>query len=438
MTIRESFVIRWLRTVDQESSGNSIIEIEHVQSGERTRVETFEQAAEAMESWPGGHAFESGTDGIHEAFAAANVESANRTAQTNSNQRGFTGSSRRHASKAKKVSLQIGQQIGHYRLKELLGVGGMGEVFLAQDVTLGRLVAIKILDSVVAAERDRVCRFVQEARAASSLSHPNILTIHDAGVCRGARYIVSEYVRGETVSDRLTRTPLRIDESVKIAIQVAAALQAAHEAGIIHRDIKPENIMLRADGLVKVLDFGLAKLTNQRRNVTNASASTLAQVRTDPGIVMGTVAYMSPEQARGVAVDARTDIWSLGVVLYEMLSGKLPFPGDTTSDIIAAILKSEAQPLDDLDIRIPRELQSVCFKSLRKDLGDRYQTANEFSQDLLKVTGRLESSMKQQSPQPGLDAADYRNDGERSSNSGIFSQKYLATSIPVTEGVFTG
>jgi serine/threonine protein kinase len=299
-------------------------------------------------------------------------------------------------------ALKVGQKIGHYEIRETLGAGGMGEVFLAEDTELRRLVAIKILHTEVAEDKERVSRFIREARAASALNHPNILTIHEIGKFEDSRFIVSEYVKGETLRERLQQENLDITESLEIATQVAAALQAAHEAGIVHRDIKPENIIIRKDGLVKVLDFGLAKLLEPLAAAGGFSAvsaaSTLPEVRTNPGMVMGTVAYMSPEQARGVAVDARTDIWSLGVCLYEMLSGKLPFPGDTTSDIIASILKTEAEPLENLKEEIPRQLEEICFTSLAKELDERYQTAQEFLQDLRRAKGIWKAPTRRRQP----------------------------------------
>lgn len=292
-------------------------------------------------------------------------------------------------------SLQSGQKIGHYRIKELLGAGGMGEVFLAEDTKLHRPVAFKVLHTEIAEDEERVRRFILEARAASALNHPNILTIHEIGDFENSQFIVSEYVKGNTLRERLKEGNLELLESLEVISQIAAALQAAHEAGMVHRDIKPENIMLRKDGLVKVLDFGLAKLTEIKSDETDLENSTLDQVRTNPGIVMGTVAYMSPEQARGVTVDARTDLWSLGVALYEMLSGKLPFPGETTSDIIASILKTEVEPLENLKQENPKKIEAICFKALAKDTNERYQTAGELLQDLRQAIKHLENENEQ-------------------------------------------
>src|SRR2546427_3140984 len=236
----------------------------------------------------------------------------------------------------------IGKQIGSYQILSLLGQGGMGEVYLAQDTKLGRKVALKFLPSLSAGNRDRLRRFEQEARAASAFNHPNILTIHEIGEADGRRFIATEFIDGETLRRRLTNGRMKLNEALNIAIQTADALCAAHEVGIVHRDIKPENIMLRRrDGIVKVLDFGLAKLSEQPAAAIETEASTKALLKTDPGVVMGTVIYMSPEQARGLEVDQRTDIWSLGVVLYEMVAGCLPFEPATASEGLAAILSED-------------------------------------------------------------------------------------------------
>lgn len=291
--------------------------------------------------------------------------------------------------------LQDGQNFGHYTILKFLGRGGMGEVYLAQDARLGRLIALKVLPAEVAANRDRVQRFMQEARAASALNHPNILTIYETGEVEGWRFIASEYVEGETLRERFKReAPLAPEETVEIALQIAAALNAAHKAGIIHRDIKPENIMLREDGLVKVLDFGLAKLSEPPGTAagglkTGADAARERLINTNPGMVMGTVAYMSPEQVRGQITDARSDIWSFGIVLYEMLTGRLPFAGDTTSDMIAAILTAEPDLPARQPVEKPETFRQIAGKALRKDPAERYQTALEMAEDLR--TARLDA-----------------------------------------------
>ncbi|MGH9843697.1 MAG: serine/threonine-protein kinase, partial [Blastocatellia bacterium] len=241
----------------------------------------------------------------------------------------------------------VGRRIGHYKIVSLLGRGGMGEVYLAEDSRLERKVALKVLPSAFTQNQDRVRRFEREAKAASALNHPNILTIHEIGELDGAHYIVSEFVEGETLRALIERGRLGISQAIAIAEQVAGALSVAHQAGIIHRDIKPENVMARPDGLVKVLDFGLAKLTERPAATpeVDSQAETIARLSTEPGVVMGTVPYMSPEQARGQKVDHRTDIFSLGVLLYEMLAGRRPFEGATASDVIVALLTAEPLPL---------------------------------------------------------------------------------------------
>lgn len=212
----------------------------------------------------------------------------------------------------------------HYRILSQIGVGGMGEVYLAEDSRLNRKVALKILPTTVAAQEDRMKRFVQEAKAASALNHPNILTIYEIGQFDSTNFIATEYIEGQTLRTQMARTQMPLSNVLDIAIQMASALTTAHAAGIIHRDIKPDNVMIRSDGIAKVLDFGLAKLTLTPSSEVDADAKTRSLVRTDPGSVMGTASYMSPEQARGLEVDARTDIFSFGVVLYEMVTGTLP------------------------------------------------------------------------------------------------------------------
>ncbi|MGH9879982.1 MAG: serine/threonine-protein kinase, partial [Pyrinomonadaceae bacterium] len=264
----------------------------------------------------------------------------------------------------------VGKSIGHYEIEALLGAGGMGEVYLAQDNSLGRRIAVKLLPQIYTLNADRVSRFEQEARAASALNHPNIVTIHEIGRSNSSHFIATEFIDGETLRQHMTGRPLTLTEVLDIAIQVASALEAAHSAGIVHRDIKPENIMLRRDGFVKVLDFGLAKLALQEMATISTEAPAESMVDTDPGMVMGTVRYMSPEQARGKDVDARTDIWSLGIVLFEMITGRVPFEGETRSHVVAAILESEPPPI--LHSDLPAELERIVCKALLKTLDERY------------------------------------------------------------------
>src|SRR6266478_6455998 len=228
----------------------------------------------------------------------------------------------------KSLSLD-GKELGHYHVLSLLGAGGMGEVYLAEDTRLKRKVALKLLPAELTANRDRLRRFEQEARAASALNHPNIITIHEIRQVDGLNFIVTELIEGQTLRQQIATERMKLSLVLDVAMQVASALTAAHAAGIIHRDLKPENVMLRPDGLIKVLDFGLAKLTEPRTSKMDSEAATVARVDTKMGAVMGTAQYMSPEQARGLKVDARTDIFSLGVVLYEMLAGRPPFTGES-------------------------------------------------------------------------------------------------------------
>ena len=288
------------------------------------------------------------------------------------------------------MPLTSGTRLGRYEVQTLLGVGGMGEVYLAQDMTLNRRVALKFLPSALTKDESRVRRFQQEARAASALNHPNILTIHEIGSDNSNYFIVTEYIEGQTLREYIAGPPLKISDVLDIATQVASALTAAHAAGVVHRDIKPENIMIRVDHIVKVLDFGLAKLTE--RETTDTEAPTL--VNTDAGVVMGTARYMSPEQVRGLPIDARTDIWSLGVVVHEMLTGRVPFAGETASDVIAAVLEREPVPLVSPGEEIPIELKRIVSKALRKDSEERYQTVKDMLVDLKTLKQELEIETK--------------------------------------------
>ncbi len=282
-------------------------------------------------------------------------------------------------------------QISRYKIIEKLGSGGMGDVYLAEDTRLGRKVALKLLAEELTQNRDRLSRFDQEAYAASALNHPNILTIYEMGDEGGRHYIVTEFIDGQTLRKRFGGPPLELTEVLDIAIQIAGALEEAHAAGIIHRDIKPENIMIRRNGHVKVLDFGLAKLTEvPASDETDTEAVTRALVQTDAGMVLGTSQYMSPEQARGKPIDARTDIWSLGVVLYEMATGRAPFSGDTKTDVIIAIAKTEPTPIARFAPTAPTEFEWIVLKALRKDVDERYQTIKELESDLKKLKQRIE------------------------------------------------
>src|SRR5215510_5271437 len=283
------------------------------------------------------------------------------------------------------------EKVAHYRILEKLGAGGMGVVYLAEDMKLGRKVAIKILNDEFTTNKDRLHRFELEASAASNLNHPNILTIHEVGDDDGRHYIATEYIDGVTLRRKMAASSLEMPAILDIAVQVASALEEAHNAGIVHRDIKPDNIMVRRNGYVKVLDFGLAKLTETiDRSPSDAEASTRVLVHTDAGVVMGTSHYMSPEQARGKPVDARSDIWSLGVVMYEMVAGRTPFEGETSTDVIVAITQKEPPPLARFAPNVPAELEWIVSKALRKDRDERYQTIKELITDLRRLKQRLE------------------------------------------------
>lgn len=286
--------------------------------------------------------------------------------------------------------LKIGEKFGHYKVHSAIGSGGMGEIYRAHDTRLKRDVAIKILPEKWMLNTSAVERFMREAYAASALNHPNILTIYDIGKYENTQFITTEFVEGETLRARLKSAPLSLSETLDVAVQVAGALAAAHNAGIVHRDIKPENIMLRADGYVKVLDFGIAKLTEHKAETASAEAATLIKSLTDPGMILGTALYMSPEQARGLNIDARSDIFSLGVVIYEMITGTQPFSGATLSDIIAAVLKSEPKPISDYAGNTSSEFEWCVGKALNKEIENRYQTIKELLTDLNRIKKHLE------------------------------------------------
>jgi serine/threonine protein kinase len=288
----------------------------------------------------------------------------------------------------------IGRAVGPYRIVERLGTGGMGEVYLAQDTRLGRLVALKILHTYFASDDARLRRFQREARAASALNHPNILTIYEVGEADDVHFIATEFIDGQTLRELISVDGLLLPlgQVLDIATQVASALEEAHAAGIIHRDIKPENIMRRADGLVKLLDFGIAKLTEQYPTESLSEAPTIIKAQTEMGMVLGTVGYMSPEQARGLTVDERTDVWSLGCVLYEMLRGRAPFIGATRIDTLVAVLEREPPTLFQLAEDLPAELaqlQRVVIKALRKERAERYRNVSEMLADLKSVSREL-------------------------------------------------
>ncbi|MEZ5429449.1 MAG: protein kinase [Pyrinomonadaceae bacterium] len=279
-----------------------------------------------------------------------------------------------------------GTKLGRYEIRSKIGEGGMGEVYLAHDEQLNRNVALKVLLPEFCCDLDRVQRFKLEAKAASALNHPNIITIHEIDEQDDKLFIATEYVDGKTLREKIERGELSMLDSIRIAEQIADALAVAHEARIVHRDIKPENIMIRRDGYAKILDFGLAKPTLHQ--TAGTEDATIQMIKTQPGMVMGSVRYMSPEQARGKETDERTDVWSIGVVLYEMLTGKNPFGGETVSDSLAALIHIEPQPIEE----VPEELQWILRKALKKNADERYQSIKDFSLDLKDLRSQLEQN----------------------------------------------
>lgn len=326
--------------------------------------------------------------------------------------------------------LESGEILSHYKIVSAIGAGGMGEVYLADDTKLGRQVALKVLLSEVSGDKDRVSRFIQEAKAASALNHPNILTVFEIGNFDGSEYMATEFIKGETLRQRMKNGSFGLGDALEIALQITAALGAAHEAGIIHRDIKPENIMIRDDGLVKVLDFGLAKL------LPSSSASvetTLPQLNTKPGMLVGTVAYMSPEQARGRTIDPRSDIFSLGIVMFELFAGKRPFEGESHLDLISSILKDEPPSLRTLVPDLPRQLERIVEKSLRKDRDHRFQHIKDLNIDIEDLLDELKFEAKlNRSVPPTVEAKIHQTNQDSLINTQSNLRSALTTSISKT------
>jgi serine/threonine protein kinase len=293
-------------------------------------------------------------------------------------------------SKSQQRTLTKGQQFGSYVILDSLGAGGMGEVYLARDSRLDRTVALKVLSQDISLDKRRMQRFRQEAKVASSLNQPNILTVYEFGEVDGLTFIATEFVDGETLRDYLHGKRLKLSEILDITIQVLSALDAAHEARIVHRDIKPENVMLRhRDSVVKVLDFGLAKLTEKKPAEKAQESEAATAIKTAPGIIMGTINYMSPEQAQAAQVDERTDIWSTGVMIYEMVAGAMPFRGATSSHTIVQILEKDPTPLTQF-AHVPAELERIVLKAMAKNPDERYQTAKDMLIDLRALRKRMD------------------------------------------------
>ena len=335
--------------------------------------------------------------------------------------------------------LTPGQRIKHYQIVNLIGEGGMGEVYLANDTTLGRRVALKVLPPFVSKDPERLRRFTQEARAASRLSHPNVCVVHEIGETDDGRpFIAMEYVEGVTLRQRMRDHVMKLGDVLDIAIQIADALTAAHEAGIVHRDIKPENIVIRPEGYVKILDFGLAKLTERYKGVSHMTMSTLL-FDSSPGTVIGTAAYMSPEQARGVGVDERTDVWGLGVVVYEMACGRPPFTGETATDVVVAIVEKEQPPISQFVERTPPELERIVKKALRKDRNERYQIVKEMAIDLRSLRRELEvNSMLDRSISPGSEYARASTSRDRGIDTNDVQQARTTIHKPISSRTWIG
>ena len=323
--------------------------------------------------------------------------------------------------------LSPGEKFGHYRIHSAIGEGGMGKVFLAEDLELERQVALKVLPEEVAGDKDRIARFIQEAKAASALNHPNIITIHEVGIVDGIRFIATEHIEGETLREKIRKRSVTIRSALDIAVQTSLALQTAHSRNIIHRDIKPENIMIRHDGLVKVLDFGLAKLAQQKPFDSDSKSPTREQVKSRSGTILGTVAYMSPEQARAKKVDHRTDVFSLGCVVYEMLTGAKPFDGETNSDVTASILMKQPEKPHALNPRIPEEFGQITLTMLSKEREQRYPDMGTLLLELEDVRRTLNNGSTAQ--RAGLSDASAEAKTERLVTSGGRAQNAGTNSI---------
>jgi len=285
-----------------------------------------------------------------------------------------------------RITLTSGTKLGDYEVKSLLGSGGMGEVYRARDARLGRDVAIKVLPSLLSADSERLRRFEQEARAAAALNHPNILAVFQMGTYEGAPYLVSELLEGETLREPIRHGRLSVRKAIDYGVQIARGLAAAHEKGIIHRDLKPENLFVTKDGRVKILDFGLAKLTQPQSSSQHDGPTLTAE--TEKGVVMGTVGYMAPEQVRGQVADHRADVFAFGAILYEMLAGKRAFQKPTSADTMSAILNEDPPAISQVEANIPPAMQRVVHRCLEKNPEQRFQSASDlaFALDALSET----------------------------------------------------
>src|SRR5215475_12613921 len=287
--------------------------------------------------------------------------------------------------------ISLGTKLGRYEIRSKVGEGGMGEVYAGRDTQLGRDVAVKVLPTIVSSDADRLRRFEQEACAASALNHLNILVVHDIGAHDGTTYVVSELLEGETLRKRMSGTALGQRRTIDYALQIANGLAAAHEKGIIHRDLKPDNIFVTNDGRVKILAFGLAKLTQLDGNQVQTDVPT-RRVNTDPGVVMGTVGYMSPEQLKGRAVDQRSDIFSFGAILYEMLSGRRAFHGESTAETMSAVLKEDPPELSDTNQKVSPALERLINHCLEKNPESRFHSASDLAFALEALSGTISTS----------------------------------------------
>ena len=334
-------------------------------------------------------------------------------------------------------ALTEGQEFGSYVILEGLGAGGMGEVYLARDSRLGRTVALKVLTSEVSRDERRMKRFRHEAKVASSLNQPNILTIFEFGEVEGLTFLAAEFIDGETLRDHLHDNKLKLGEILDICIQVLAALDAAHEAHIVHRDMKPENVMIRRrDRVVKVLDFGLAKVSEKKFSTKGEASEAATAFKTAPGTIIGTINYLSPEQARGDKVDERTDIWSTGVMMYEMIAGTMPFTGSTTSHTIVQILEKDPVPLSRLG-NAPPELERIVEKAMAKSPDERYQTAKDMLIDLRSLKKRMDVEVEIQRtlPTTSITAVDTQELGRHSAQKRVLVLALIGMAI-VTAAIF--